>query len=61
MTVAGAATNVTTRRELAVGAGRSPTGEYKDLRTFYGQMESKDQEDVVLKSSGTTTASLKAD
>ena len=49
---------VTTRRDFVFGAVIVPVKEYGDLRSFYTQMESKDGESIVLKSSGTTTASL---
>lgn len=42
-------TSITFRRELGVGVIIIPTDDYATLRTFYGQLENKDQEPVVLK------------
>ncbi len=57
MSTAAASTSVTTRRDFAFGTIIIPLKEYGGLRSFYSQMESKDQESIVLKSAGTTTAS----
>jgi hypothetical protein len=42
-------TSVTVKREFDLGNVIFPAAEYADLRTFYGTLETKDQEPVVLK------------
>lgn len=51
--------NFTTRRNFAFNGLIVPTADYAGLRTFYTQLESKDQESVVLKTQ-TATASAPA-
>jgi hypothetical protein len=57
MTVEPAPTSFTTRREYAFGDIYILPTEYSDLRTFYSQFETNDQQSIVLKSTaaGTTT------
>lgn len=57
MTTVAATTNVTTRRDFALNAVLVPAKEYGDLRSFYSQVEAKDGENIVLKTTATTTAS----
>jgi hypothetical protein len=42
-------TSVTVKRQMGIGNVVFPTTEYADLRSFYGTLETKDQEPVVLK------------
>ena len=58
ISVAGAQKNVTTHRDFVFGAVIVPVKGYGDLRSFYSQMESMAGESIVLKSAGTTTASV---
>ena len=55
--IAPAANNVTTRRDFINAAVVVPVPQYGDLRSFYSQLESKDQESIVLKLAPPTTAS----
>ncbi len=59
MTVESAPTSFTTRRDYAFGDVIVLPNEYSQLRTFYSQLETNDQQSIVLKSTGgaTTTAS----
>jgi hypothetical protein len=60
MTVEPAPTSFTTRREYAFGDIYILPTEYSDLRSFYSQFETNDQQSIVLKSTtagATTTAS----
>jgi hypothetical protein len=57
MDVSQTPTSVTTRRDFVFGDFLVPTKNYKELRTFYSQLESKDQESVILKAAGPRTAS----
>ncbi len=60
MTVESAPTSFTTRREYAFGDVIVLPTEYTQLRTFYSQLETNDQQSIVLKSTSagpTTTAS----
>ncbi len=50
-------TNVTTRREFMFGDVLIMPKDYPNLRSFYAQLESKDQESVILKPASTVTAS----
>ncbi len=54
--VAQAPTSITTRRNFAFGAVLMMPNEYPDLRKFYSQFESKDQETIILKAAPTTAA-----
>ncbi len=49
--------SVTTRRDFMFGAVIVPVKNYEGLRSFYSQFEAKDQESIVLKSAGPSTAS----
>ena len=49
MTVTSTPNNFTTRRNFIFGDIVVPTTDYADLRAFYSQFETKDQESVVLK------------
>jgi len=58
MSVVAAPKNFTTRRSYMFGGTLVLPKDYPELRTFYSQFESKDQESVVLKvvpASATTT------
>ncbi len=55
--VASAPNNVTVRRDFLFNSVVVPAPEYGDLRSFYSQLESKDQESIVLKLAGPATAS----
>ncbi len=60
MTVESAPTSFTTRREYAFGDVIVLPTEYTQLRTFYSQFETNDQQSIILKSTSagpTTTAS----
>ena len=59
MTVESAPTSFTTRRDYAFGDVIVLPNEYSQLRTFYSQLETNDQQSIILKSTGgaTTTAS----
>ncbi len=57
LTVESTPTSFTTRRNYAVGDVLVTVPEYPELRKFYTQLESKDQESVVLKVAPTQTAS----
>ncbi|HEX3680544.1 MAG TPA: transglutaminase-like domain-containing protein, partial [Galbitalea sp.] len=59
MTVESAPTSFTTRRDYAFGDVIVLPNEYPQLRTFYSQLETNDQQSIILKSTGgaTTTAS----
>jgi hypothetical protein len=59
MTIESTATNFTTRRDYAFGEVYILPAEYTQLRTFYSQFETNDQQSIVLKSTApaTTTAS----
>ncbi len=52
-----AATSVTTRRDFVFADVIVLVKDYPDLRSFYSQFESKDQESIVLKAAPATTAS----
>ena len=49
-------TNVTVRREMDLGNPFYKTEEYTDLRAFYSQLETKDQEPLVLKAAASAPA-----
>jgi Domain of Unknown Function with PDB structure (DUF3857)/Transglutaminase-like superfamily len=49
-------TNVTIRREMDLGNLFYKTEEYPDLRAFYNQLETKDQEPLVLKAAASAPA-----
>jgi hypothetical protein len=60
MTVESAPTSFTTRREYDFSDVVVLPSEYTQLRTFYSQFETNDQQSIILKSTGsgaTTTAS----
>jgi hypothetical protein len=43
--------SVTIHRELIIGKVLFPVAEYSSLRSFYGKVETKDQESIVLNTS----------
>jgi hypothetical protein len=49
-------TSVTVRRDFVLGSILFTTAEYPDLRTFYNDLETKDQESVVLKNTAPAPA-----
>ena len=60
MTVESAPTSFTTRREYALGDIYVLPTEYSQLRTFYSQFETNDQQSIVLKSNATPTTTASA-
>lgn len=57
MSITAADTNVTTRRDFVFGNILVMPKDYSNLRTFYSQLESKDQENIVLKNAPLPTTS----
>jgi hypothetical protein len=49
-------TSITIRRDFVMGGLIYPIAEYTDLRAFYGKLETKDQEPVVLKAAASAPA-----
>ena len=60
MTVESAPTSFTTRREYVFGDIFVLPDEYSQLRTFYSQFETNDQQSIVLKSNATPTTTASA-
>ena len=56
LTVQLAPTYFVALRTYAIGDVIIPTKEYGDLRTFYSQLEAKDQEAVILKAAPATAS-----